>query len=289
MIRGFDDGAPLLRDALESMAGGDPSDTLLMRRYPSSLWLAARSAVGILNDDLAFRLAEAHVRSARASGALVGLADALNFHANILALGGELTRAGDMAVMSIAITESAGWVPMRHAATIVSAWRGDAATVTRLSELTLQDPGNPAEGAEVALAAYATAVVNNALGDYEKAKQAAQVACACVALSLSSVGLAEMIEASVRAGDARSAALTLEELSRRARAFDTPWARGLEARSRALTLSGAMAESHYRAAIEHLEASRTDRRSGAGAPGVRGMAAPGRPPSGGPGRTAARA
>jgi DNA-binding CsgD family transcriptional regulator len=145
---------------------------------------------------------------------------------------------------------------MRHAATIVSAWRGDAATVTRLSELTLQDPGNPAEGAEVALAAYATAVVHNALGDYEKAKQAAQLVCACVALSLSSVGQAEMIEASVRAGDARSAALTLEELSRRARACNTPWALGLEARSRALTLSGAKAEPHYRAAIEYLEASR---------------------------------
>src|SRR5690606_11881376 len=39
-------------------------------------------------------------------------------------------------------------------------------------------------------------------------------------------------------------------------ACDTPWARGLEARSRALTLSGDSAEHHYRAAIEYLEASR---------------------------------
>jgi len=256
MIRGFDEGVPQLRDALESMAGGDPSNPQLPRGYPSSLWLAARSAVGILNDDLAFRLAEAHVRSARASGALVGLADALNFHANILALGGELTRAGELARTSIAITESAGWVPMRHAATIVSAWRGDAATVSRLRELTLQDPGNPPEGAEVALAAYATAVVSNARGDYESAKQAAEIVCACVALSLSSVGQAEMIEASVRAGDARSAARALEELSRRARACETPWALGLEARSRALTISDATAEPYYRAAVEHLEASR---------------------------------
>src|SRR5690606_19179252 len=172
----------------------------------------------------------------------VWLADAHSFHANNLALGSELTRAGELARTSIAITESAGWVPMRHAATIVSAWRGDAATVSRLRELTLQDPGNPPEGAEVALAAYATAVVSNARGDYESAKQAAEIVCACVALSLSSVGQAEMIEASVRAGDARSAALALEELSRRARACDTPWALGLEARSRALTISDATAE-----------------------------------------------
>ena len=255
MIRGFDAGVPPLHDALESMSGDDPSDPGV-KRYPPSLWLAARSAVGILDDDLAFRLAEAHVRSARASGAVLGLADALNFHANILALGGELARAGELAGMSIAITESAGWVPMRHGATIVSAWRGDAVTVTRLSELTLQDPGNAAEGAEVALAAYATAVLNNALGDYRKAQQAAQIACDCVALSLSSVGQAEMIEASVRAGDLPSAVRALDELSRRAAACDTPWSRGLEARSRALTISDDTAEEHYRAAIEHLENSR---------------------------------
>src|SRR5690606_16076485 len=143
-------------------------------QYPSTLWLAARSAVGILDDDLAYRLAEAHVRSARQDGALVGLAEALNFHANILALGGELARAGELAGMSLAITDSAGWVPMRHAETIVSAWRGDVAQVDRLRELTLQDPGNPPDGAEAALAAYASAVVNNALGNYEAAQQAAQ-------------------------------------------------------------------------------------------------------------------
>src|SRR5690606_2022077 len=229
MILGFDEGVAPLREALQALCGGDPAEPQ-PPRYPSSLWLAARSAVGILDDDLAYRLAETHVRSARASGALVGLADALNFHANILALGGELTRAGELARMSRAITEAAGWVPMRHAETIVSAWRGDAAKVAQLRDLTLQDPGNPAEGAEVALAAYATAVVHNALGDYEQAKQAAQIVCECVALSLSSVGLAEMVEASARAGDAPGAARALDELSRRAAACDTSWARGLEAR-----------------------------------------------------------
>ncbi len=255
MIRGFADGVPPLRDALRSLCDADLAEAQTPH-YRSWLWLAARTAVGILDDDLAYRLAEANVRSARADGALTGLATALNFHANILALGGELTRAGEMAGRSIAIAESTGGVPMRHAETIVSAWRGDAETVARLQALTLQDPGHPPEGAEVALAAYATAVVHNALGEYEKAQRAATITCACVALSLSSVGLAELIEAATRAGDPHSAALALDELSTRAEACDTPWARGLEARSRALTLSGDSAEHHYRAAIEYLEASR---------------------------------
>ncbi|MGP6177675.1 AAA family ATPase [Microbacterium sp. A196] len=255
MIRGFADGVPPLRDALRSLCDADLSDAETPH-YRSWLWLAARTAVGILDDDLAYRLAEANVISARADGALTGLATALNFHANILALGGELTRAGEMAGRSIAIAESTGGVPMRHAETIVSAWRGDAATVARLRELTLRDPGHPPGSAEVALAEYATAVVHNALGEYEKAQRAATITCACVALSLSSVGLAELIEASTRAGDPQSAARALEELSTRAEACDTPWARGLEARSRALMLSDESAEPHYRAAIEHLEASR---------------------------------
>ncbi|MGJ9371729.1 AAA family ATPase [Nesterenkonia sp. CF4.4] len=255
LIRGFAEGVPLLRDALRSVCDADPSDARAPG-YRSWLWLAARAAVGILDDDLAYRLAEANVRSARADGALSGLASALNFHANILALGGELTRAGEMAGRSIAISASTGGMPMRHAETIVSAWRGDADTVTRLRELTLRDRGNPADGAEVALAAYATAVLANALGEYEKAQRAATITCACVALSLSSVGLAELIEAATRAGDPHSAAGALEELSTRAHACQTSWARGLEARSRALTLSGPPAEVQYRAAIEHLEASR---------------------------------
>lgn len=255
MIRGFAEGVPPLRDALQSLCDPAPSDSQ-RKRYRSWLWLAARSAVGILDDDLAYRLAEANVRSAREAGSLAGLASALNFHANILALGGELTRAGEMAGQSSAISESTGGATMRHAETIVSAWRGDAAAVSRLHGLTLQDPRNPADGAEVGLAAYAMAVLHNALGDYEKAQRAATITCECVALSLSSVGLAELIEASARVGDTQSAARALEELSDRADACDTSWARGVEARSRALTIVGQTAEPHYRAAIEHLEASR---------------------------------
>lgn len=255
MIRGFAEGVPPLRDALRSMCDANPS-VVQPERFQPWLWLAARTAVGILDDDLAYRLAETNVRSARTDGALTGLASALNFHANILALGGELTRAGEMAGRSIAISESTGGVPMRHAETIVSAWRGDADAVARLQELTLRDPGNSPDGAEVALAAYATAVVHNARGEYEKAQRAATITCACVALSLSSVGLAELVEAATRAGDPHSAAQALEELSTRADACDTSWAHGLAARSRALTLSSPSAEPHYRAAIEHLELSR---------------------------------
>lgn len=255
MVRGFNEGVAPLREALQSLCDLDPPDAR-GARYRSWHWLAARSAVGILDDELAHRLAEANVRSAREAGSLTGLATALNFHANVLALGGELTRASELARQSIVISESTGGAPMRHAETIVSAWRGDAGAVLRLQQLTLQDPSNPPEGAEVALAAYASAVLHNALGEYGKAQRAARTTCACVALSLSSVGFAELVEASIRDGDPRSAAEALRELGSRADACDTPWARGLEARSRALTIPGAAAEPHYRAAIGLLEASR---------------------------------
>lgn len=255
MARGFAEGVPALRDSLESLCDPARSGTR-DEQYRSWLWLAARSAVGILNDDLAHRLAAVNVRSAREAGSLAGLTSALNFQANILALGGELARAGELAAQSTTISESTGGAVMRHAVMIVSAWRGDAAEVARLHDLTVQDPRNPPEGAEVALASYAMAVVHNALGGYAKAQRAAATACACVALSLSSVGLAELVEASARGGAPRVAAQALEELRVRADACDTAWARGLEARSRALTIMGPAAEPHHLSAIESLEASR---------------------------------
>ncbi|MCO8276224.1 AAA family ATPase [Actinoplanes sp. TRM 88003] len=68
-----------------------------------------------------------------------------------------------------------------------------------------------------------------------------------------SLALPELIEAAVRAGQHERAAAALEQLSLRARASGTPWALGLEARSRALLTSGPAAEKHYREAVDHLE------------------------------------
>jgi DNA-binding CsgD family transcriptional regulator len=68
----------------------------------------------------------------------------------------------------------------------------------------------------------------------------------------SSLALPELIEAAVRAGEPAHAAVALKLLSMRTRASATPWALGLEARSRALTSTGSAAEELYQEAITRL-------------------------------------
>ena len=255
VARGFAAGAPQLRLALEALRrsarkdGPDASDSR------SWLWLAGRVAVGILEDGLAHELAACNVDLARADGAMAGLPAALRLQANVLIISGQLTRAEELAAESAVITEATGGVVLRHAHIILAAWRGDRADVTELNDLTRRDARFPEDGAEAALSYYALAVLHNGLGEYSAAQHSAERARDSVELSLSSVGLPELIEASVRVGDAERAALALEQLSSRARASGTSWALGLEARSRALTITGPEAEEHYRGAIAHLGAS----------------------------------
>jgi DNA-binding CsgD family transcriptional regulator len=256
MVQGYAAGVPALRVALEALR--DATHPAAMRDDLSQawLWLASRAAVGILDDDLAHVLAASNVDLARADGALSRLPAALNFRANVLTVSGQLARAAELVAEAEAITDSIGGVPLRHAHTILAAWRGDRAETIALSRLTFEDASHPADGVEVALAQYARAVLHNGLGDYAVAQNAAARACETEELSISTIALPELIEASIRAGDADAARRALDLLSTRAGACATSWALGLEARSRALTIPGPAAEDHYRAAVARLDESR---------------------------------
>src|SRR4051794_35858994 len=61
--------------------------------------------------------------------------------------------------------------------------------------------------------------------------------------------MVELIEAATRGGQQEPAANALELLSETTRPSGTPWARGIEARSRALLAEGEAAETLYREAI----------------------------------------
>jgi DNA-binding CsgD family transcriptional regulator len=65
--------------------------------------------------------------------------------------------------------------------------------------------------------------------------------------------LPELVEASLRAGDRRTARLACDDLELAARASGTPRALGVLHRSRALLAGPEQAEEHYRAAIEVLD------------------------------------
>ncbi|WP_396655548.1 ATP-binding protein [Microbacterium sp.] len=256
LVRGDEEGVPLLRAALAALrdaaAGGGP----YANENQPWLWLAGRMAVGIFEDDLAHALTACNIDLSRADGSLALLPLALSLRANVLIISGELSRARELTAEATAITDSTGNAPIRHARVILAAWQGDRAAVTELNDSTRRDDHYPEKSTEAALGQYALAVLLNGRGEYSAAQQPAQRACDSIELSLSAVALPELIEASVRAGDSETAALALERLSTRARASGTAWALGLEARSRALTIAGPAAEDHYLEAIARLEKTR---------------------------------
>ncbi len=252
---GYTAGAPALRHALQAFR--DEADTAPPQgRSDRWLWLAGRSAVGVLDDELAHVLASRHAQLARETGALATLPAALSFLASVLTLSGELARAGELAVESTAIAQATGAVPLWHGPVMHAAWRGDRVATAHLNDVMLGDLAYPDGGGEVAVAQYSMAVLHNGLGNYADAQAAAARACETDEPGLTSVGLPEFVEAAVRAGHPDIAANAQDRFDSRALACNTSWALGLAARCRALTSAGSIAEENYREAVERLGRSR---------------------------------
>jgi ATP/maltotriose-dependent transcriptional regulator MalT len=108
------------------------------------------------------------------------------------------------------------------------------------------------EGCAITVAEYATAVLYNGLGQYALALEAAQKAAASDDIVTSSWALYELVEAASRGGQMDVARAAAGRLSERTGASGTTWARGTDARSRALVEDGALAEEFHRQAIEWL-------------------------------------
>lgn len=249
--QGYEAGVPGLRRAMEVFRS---QETAGPGRYgdDSWLWLAGRTAVGLYDDELALVLVDRHARLAREAGALAALPAALTALSVTLLLTGELTHAAELAAESTAISRATGARPLRNAQLVLAAWCGRGAETMQLHTSTVQGADGLSDSAEVTIAEYAVAVLHNALGDYPAAEEAAARASASYELPNSSLALPELVEAAVRAGRPERAAAALEQLGTRARASGTPWALGLETRSRALVSTGPVAEEHYREAIERL-------------------------------------
>jgi RNA polymerase sigma factor (sigma-70 family) len=113
------------------------------------------------------------------------------------------------------------------------------------------------EGIGISVLDWAESVLYNGLGRYEEARAAAvRVAEHPHDLTLSNWGMAELIEAAVRAGTPELAADTHRRLVETTRASGTDWALGIATRSRALLVEGQRAEDLYVEAINRLGRSR---------------------------------
>lgn len=248
---GYAAAVPLLRRALQAFRDGDGRDEDDLRWYS----LACRIATDLWDDEACHQLATRAVRLARDAGALTVLDIVLAHRVNVHMRAGELAPASELIDEAEAITHVVGNAP-HLLSLMLAAWCGRQAEAVALSEASVQNATARGEGIAITLADYATAVLNNGLGHYAAALDAAQRACAHDDLSLFGWALVELVEAAARSGRPDIAADALRLLGERTQASGTDWALGIEACSRAMLSEGPAAEDLYQEAIDRLARTR---------------------------------
>jgi DNA-binding CsgD family transcriptional regulator len=249
---GSAEAAPLLHRALQAFVG----EGALGEHDAHWLWLACRIAPDVWDDEAWDVLTALQVRLARSAGALAVLPVALTFRAGLEVLSGAFTSALALIEEADTITRATGNAPFTYGSLVVTAWRGRGARALDTIAVGLHEATRRGEGRAVTLAAYATAVLSNALGDYTTALDAATRACEQDDLDLCGWALVELVEAADRIGRQELATGAVRRLEERTRGSGTDWALATSARARALISDGEAADALYQEALERLARTR---------------------------------
>jgi DNA-binding CsgD family transcriptional regulator len=252
ITEGYAAGTPTLKSAVnafrsEDTPGGEG------RRW---LWLAARVAAFLWDDEAWDVLSARFLQLTRDAGALSVLPLALTTRSGVQVLAGDFATASSLVDELVAVNEATGASLAPYAALARVSLQGREAEAVQLIEAATREVVRPGEGQGLAFIQWVTAVLYNGLGRYEEALAAAQQAAEDSREVRVALVELELIEAAARSGRAELAVGALRRLSQTTAASGTDWALGIEARSRALLTEGEAAEPLYRQAIEGLERTR---------------------------------
>jgi DNA-binding CsgD family transcriptional regulator len=242
---GYAAAAPLLKRALRAYRDEETQLDWLCVGYNLA-------AMDLWDDRAWFELASGQTELARATGALTLLPYALDHLAENLILAGDLSMAAGLLTEARGLSSGSRADTLPYVALLLAVWRGQATTASSLIEVMTREAHARGEGCAIAFADYATAILHNGLGQYELACDAAEKASATNEIATSSWALYELVEAASRSGRREVARDAVDRLSERLSASGTEWAKGTEARSRALVEDGERAEALHRQAIELL-------------------------------------
>jgi DNA-binding CsgD family transcriptional regulator len=222
------------------------------------LWPAAHVAMALWDDESYEALSARHIEVGRAAGVLAVLPTALTTRIVASAFTGQLTAAEELIGEMRALTDVIGIPTPAYGPLFVSAWRGREETASAVIDTAVREFAASGEGAVLAFADYARAVLGNGLGRYEDALVAAAATDAfeVEGITIYTQGLVELIEAAAGVGAPERAADALRRLVQMTEASGTDWAAGVRARSQALLSRDDAAEGLYREAIERLGRSR---------------------------------
>jgi DNA-binding CsgD family transcriptional regulator len=254
---GYAAAAPALTRALELLLALD-AGAGEGRRW---LWLAGERASSIIALELwdfesGYALAARRVQVARDMGALVQLRFALNFLAQVHILAGELSAVERLIDEDRLIAEVTGNPPVAYPAMMLAAWQGREQEASELIQATAQMATERGTGRLAGLAACARAVLDNGLGRYDAARDAARGVFEGNDVGFGPLVVAELAEAAARTGDVAAVRTVLDWLSERSQVTRTAWLLGIEARVRALLSDGEVADGCYRESVERLGRTR---------------------------------
>jgi len=249
IVQGRSAAEPRLRRAVAAFLGDQVSGEDRLQ------WgiLAQVASMGVWDFGSWLALSARDVEFARASGALAPLFVALQARGMVATLCGDFETATSLAAEIDVVNEVTG---IRLAATcdlLLAGYRGRPAEAAPLFAATTEDAMARGEGFAVQNANWSEAVLSNGLGRYAEALAVAESATEETSLPyITQWILPELIEAAVRTGRTEAAREALERLSAMTAIEGSDWAKGLEARSRALLSAGRDADHWYAEAVERL-------------------------------------
>jgi DNA-binding CsgD family transcriptional regulator len=238
-----------LREAVRAF----PGEEISVERGLQWGGLAAAAAAALWDLESMDAVMSRQTELARKAGALAPLCLTLTGNVFMMAWRGELAAAAALAVELDDLTAAIGIRQAPMGGPFLAALRGDEphSSEAIAAAIALADARGEGYAAQVGL--FASAVLSNGMGRYERALslslQASELA---PELHLAAWALPELIEAAVRTGNDAMAADALERLADSTRWSESDWAQGMFARCRALVSSDETAEVHYRGAIERL-------------------------------------
>jgi len=249
--------APMLRRATAAFADEGSDEASPAHENFRWGWMTTIPPNILWDEDSWHAISARHLKEARNTGALARLPIDLADWGIFCAWCGDFGAAAVAIAEADAITKATGGHLAPYAQLLLAALRGQP-DASLLVESTIREAGTSGQGLGVQWAEWASAILFNGLGRYDRALASAQRAAEGPPHHVTPWALIELIEAAVHTARPDLAAGALARMMAATTPCSSDWGRGIRARCRALLSEGDSAERLHHEAIERL--ARTRRR-----------------------------
>jgi DNA-binding CsgD family transcriptional regulator len=216
-------------------------------------WAATGASNAVWDDEATHVIAARQVRLVRDAGALAELPIHLATLGLMRAWMGDFAGALALIEESDSVAAATGSPIAAYTLLRLRSLQGYEAEAATLIAAAIERDAAGGQGLAAAWAQWAAAVLYNGLGRFEEAASAGiQATSNAYEPWVSMWALYEVVEAAVRGGNRELASDALKRLEEATHPCGTDFARGIEARSRALVSEGETAEHLYQEAIDRL-------------------------------------